>query len=318
MKSTNFAVSTIQRTLGIYVACIGLAWGMSGGSSAIGHFQHDEDVATESGQSVPVVAGNPAPDLPNVTLTTQDGRSVRVHDITGVTQAHIHTGTADGVGPVAVRIFGPVEGQDFNGLVAEGSFGADEIIDLTPEELNGLIHSDGAYLNVHTMANPPGEVRGQLVAVDDSNVVEEFFLVTASGSQQRDETVATDASCLASFRVKGENLKYKVKCFNIDGVTQVHLHLGSAQSLGAPVAFLFPIGEPTGPINGKMTRANGDKSSGSLRSGDLLNDLMGTAISDLVDFMRTDGVYLNVHTAANPPGEVRGQITVVETLAGGF
>jgi len=244
--------------------------------------------------------------------------TLQCFDITGVTQAHIHTGTADGVGPVAVRIFGPVEGQDFNGLVAEGSFGADEIIDLTPEELNGLVHSDGVYLNVHTTANPPGEVRGQLVAVDDSNVVEEFFLATASGSQQRDETVATDASCLASFRVKGENLKYKVKCFNIDGVTQVHLHLGSAQSLGAPVAFLFPIGEPTGPINGKMTRANGDKSSGSLRSGDLLNDLMGTAISDLVDFMRTDGVYLNVHTAANPPGEVRGQITVVETLAGGF
>ncbi|HHZ83826.1 MAG TPA: SCO family protein [Nitrospirales bacterium] len=81
MKSTNFAVSPIPRTLGIYVACIGLAWGMSGGSSAIGHFQHDEDVATESGQSVPVVAGNPAPDLPNVTLTTQDGRSVRVHDL---------------------------------------------------------------------------------------------------------------------------------------------------------------------------------------------------------------------------------------------
>ncbi|HIO22213.1 MAG TPA: hypothetical protein EYN18_07455, partial [Nitrospirales bacterium] len=49
-------MSPIPRTLGIYVACIGLAWGMSGGSSAIGHFQHDEDVATESGQSVPVVA----------------------------------------------------------------------------------------------------------------------------------------------------------------------------------------------------------------------------------------------------------------------
>ncbi len=238
-------------------------------------------------------------------------------NITGVTQAHIHTGGSDETGPVAAFLFGPVEESgETNGLLAEGSLGADDIIDLTPEELNDLIHNDGAYLNIHTAENPAGEVRGQLVAIDDANIVEEFFLSTATGSQTRPDAVETDASCLASFRVKGNTLKYKVKCFNIEGITQVHLHLGTAQSGGAPAAFLFPLGDPTGPVNGKIKRDTGDRSSGSLTAEDLLSGVAD--ISTLVDHMRSDGIYLNVHTVSNPPGEVRGQVTSVETLAGGF
>ncbi len=240
-------------------------------------------------------------------------------DITGVTQAHIHVAPANEPGPVAVFLFGPVEGTgEINGLLAEGSFGAGEIgLDLTPDDLNALMHNDGTYLNVHTMTNPAGEVRGQIVAIEDTNVVEEFFLATASGGQQRPETIDTDATCIASFRAKGENLKYKLKCFNIEGVVAAHIHLGSAQSSGGPVVFLF-AGGPTGEVNGLIRSDDGAKSSGTLRPGDLVLALMGATIADLVERMRTDGAYLNVHTSSNMAGEVRGQITVVETLAGGF
>ena len=261
-------------------------------------------------------------------------------DITGVTQAHIHVllEPDDPEGPVSVflccpqpsdpSLLGPILGTgDIDGLLGEGSFGADRIAHVTPEEFNDLMHNDGAYLNVHTAVNQPGEVRGQIVAIDDSNIVDEFFLATATGSQQRPDTVTTDASCIASFRVKGENLKYKLKCFNIEGVTQAHIHLSPAQSANNFVVFLFPFGNPTGPINGKIVgeRVNPDtgetfvaKSSGTLRSEDLINQLAGATIADLVEEMRKDNAYLNVHTNLNPPGEVRGQITVVETLAGGF
>ena len=81
MKNTNSVASPIPLKLGIYVACIGLAWILLGGSAAIGHLQHDEHVSTESGQSMPVVAGDPVPELPDVTLTTQDGQSVRLYDL---------------------------------------------------------------------------------------------------------------------------------------------------------------------------------------------------------------------------------------------
>lgn len=65
----------------MYVACIGLAWIVSGVSVAMGHLEHDGHVSAESGQSMPVVAGDPVPELPNTTLTTQDGQSVRLHDL---------------------------------------------------------------------------------------------------------------------------------------------------------------------------------------------------------------------------------------------
>lgn len=242
-------------------------------------------------------------------------------DITGVTAAHIHVGSADGTGGIAVSLFASVEATgDINGLLAEGSFGADDIgLDMTPDSLNTLMHEDGTYLNVHTAANLPGEVRGQIVAIGDANVVEEFFLATASGGQQRlAEPVDTDATCIASFRAKGENLKYKVKCFNIEGVILVHIHLGPAQSPGGVVATLFASAVPTGQVNGLIRSDDGAKSSGTLKSESLSGELLAAPISDLVERMRTDGAYLNVHTADNLEGEVRGQITVVETLAGGF
>ena len=244
--------------------------------------------------------------------------NLQCFDIVGVTQAHIHVAPSDAGGPLAAFLFGPVEGQDFNGLVAKGTLSEDDVIDMSIADLTDLMNNDGAYLNLHTTANPPGEVRGQIVGIDDNNIVDEFFLAIASGGQSRPDPVMTDATCIGSFRAKGENLKYKVKCFNIEGITQVHLHLGTAQSGGPFVAFAFPIGEPTGPVNGVIRRDNGDKSSGNLRPEDLVNDFEGAPIASLIERMRTDGVYLNVHTDGNPGGEVRGHITIVKTLAGGF
>jgi len=241
-------------------------------------------------------------------------------DTPGVVQVHLHVGPSDGTGPLAAFLFGPLEeGQDFNGIVAQDTLSEDELNELSLDELIGLFENDGIYLNVHTEGNPPGEVRGQIVDIPDANIVDEFFLTVGSGGQMRGPNpVTTDATCSASLRAKGSNLKYKVKCYNIEGITQVHLHLATAQANGPVGAFLFPFGEPTGQVNGIIRRDNGDKSAGTLKSSDLLNTIEGAPISDFIELMRTDGVYLVVHTEAEPPGEVRGQITLVGTLAGGF
>ena len=81
MKSTNSNASSITLTLGIYTACIGFSLVISGGSVAIGYLQHDEDILIKAGQSMPVAGAEPLPDLPDVTLTTQDGQAVRFHDL---------------------------------------------------------------------------------------------------------------------------------------------------------------------------------------------------------------------------------------------
>lgn len=75
-----------------------------------------------------------------------------------VTAAHVHTGTADTTGDVLINIF---------------PFTTTQLITDTPLTLSGVftgfdegtLLSDGYYINVHTEANPAGEVRAQISVV---------------------------------------------------------------------------------------------------------------------------------------------------------
>jgi hypothetical protein len=97
-----------------------------------------------------------------------------VANIDGVVQSHIHCG-AEGVnGPVVVFLFGPVPaGVTHNGLLAAGTATAADLIPLpdSPECPGGIadfddllakIRSGDAYVNVHSLEFPAGEIRGQL------------------------------------------------------------------------------------------------------------------------------------------------------------
>ncbi len=93
-------------------------------------------------------------------------------NIDGVVQAHIHCGAADVNGPVVVFLFGPnPSGVDVNGVLSEGTITSANVI--TPSEvcpggianfhdLIAKMRSGDAYVNVHTVTHPMGEIRGQL------------------------------------------------------------------------------------------------------------------------------------------------------------
>lgn len=101
-----------------------------------------------------------------------------VANILDVTQSHIHCG-AEGVnGPVVVFLYPPgpppvlIAGRS-DGVLAEGTFTNANIIPRPDSEacpggvanlddLIAKIQSGDAYVNVHTVAWPGGEVRGQL------------------------------------------------------------------------------------------------------------------------------------------------------------
>jgi hypothetical protein len=99
-----------------------------------------------------------------------------VLDGVAVTQAHLHCGAAGQNGPVVVFLFGFIPGGfDVDGQIARftltdanvAAVGADcvptigmeinNLADLLDATRDGLI-----YANVHTVANPGGEIRGQL------------------------------------------------------------------------------------------------------------------------------------------------------------
>ena len=87
-----------------------------------------------------------------------------------VTQAHIHIGPAGANGPVVVFLFGLVPGGvTQNGVLAEGTITAANLIprpaigfDGTMAGLLSAMRSGNAYVNVHTVARPGGEIRAQI------------------------------------------------------------------------------------------------------------------------------------------------------------
>ncbi len=89
--------------------------------------------------------------------------SIEVSAIVGVFAAHIHSGTADVNGPIVVPLFSsdPATGM-VDGTLVTGSFTAADVADMTFEELLAAMRTGATYVNVHTVANPPGEIRGQV------------------------------------------------------------------------------------------------------------------------------------------------------------
>ena len=93
---------------------------------------------------------------------------VTVSGIQNVTAAHIHVGSSAVPGPIAVNL--NPNTSVTTGVLAEGEFDASDILALqqgaspiTMDSLRVLLRAGLTYVNVHTVANPGGEIRGQLL-----------------------------------------------------------------------------------------------------------------------------------------------------------
>jgi hypothetical protein len=93
---------------------------------------------------------------------------LNVHDIEGVTQAHIHYGLPNENGPVVAFLFGLVAPTDeIDGRLSDGTITEDNLLDLFVGDFAGFaeaLRSGMLYVNVHTDVNPSGEIRGQIGA----------------------------------------------------------------------------------------------------------------------------------------------------------
>jgi CHRD domain len=192
-------------------------------------------------------------------------------ELTGftATAAHLHAGAAGVNGDKLIVL------QDHGG---HGHFEVPANTKLTAAQIDSL-RAGGLYLNVHSAANPNGEVRGQ--------IARRVIVANAGGTQ---EVPANNSAASAKGIVvydpltRGTEARLVVAAMD---ATVAHIHLAAAGS--------------NGPIAVALTRSATDPAAWASAT-----DLKLTAEQALA--LLSDGLYFNAHSATFDKGEVRGQI----------
>lgn len=120
-------------------------------------------------------------------------------------------------------------------------------------------------------------------------------------------TSATRGGFALDFNVRLAVARYWIGVNNGVDITAAHIHCGKAGRNGPVVATLYG-GPPLAAISGRLH-------AGNIRNANIAanactpvigRDIMNVA--DLLEAATNGELYVNVHSAANPGGEVRGQI----------
>jgi hypothetical protein len=187
---------------------------------------------------------------------------VRTTGLSGApTAAHIHTGAAGTNGGVTV---------DFGAASAT-------ITGTRPITSVGDLEGGRWYANVHTAANPGGEVRGQILRPG-----EQLYIGRMTGAQEVPPVTTTSTGSTAVILgADRDRLTYDGAVTGFTP-TMAHLHEGAMGATGGVVV--------TFDVTGMAFR--------------------GTAMPSaaVITALTAGNLYANAHSAANPGGEVRGQM----------
>jgi hypothetical protein len=112
------------------------------------------------------------------------------------------------------------------------------------------------------------------------------------------ETPATDSkgSGHAKLTVGEHKLRYEIDVSDLSGpATMAHIHIGQMGKAGPPIV-TFPV---KASASGKIADGTVDLNAGMAK---------GVSADSLMVLLNNGSAYINVHTAAHPGGEIRGQI----------
>lgn len=196
-----------------------------------------------------------------------------------ITGSHLHLGALGKSGEVIKDL--QVEGTTITGSWKR----TDAAQAFTQARLDSLLKGE-IYLNVHTEQNPNGEIRGQLLANHA-----QVYPIALSGSAEV-PPVTTNASGVAwaQLNPEGTELKLSGWVYGLSGAaTGAHLHKGAKGKSGEVLKDVTVTGSEL-----SMTWARTDASN--------------PFTPGVLDLLAKGELYLNVHTAANPNGEIRGQV----------
>lgn len=114
----------------------------------------------------------------------------------------------------------------------------------------------------------------------------------------------TKARGTAKFRLSadGRTLHYQVDAFDVDAVSQIHIHLGEDATTPEGVHYHLPPDEGHGHTIAfllnfapKGIEANGTVAQGKITAADLSGPFRGQPLQILVDHMNKGWTYVNVH-----------------------
>jgi hypothetical protein len=206
--------------------------------------------------------------------------TVQWRDLSGpVTVGHVHTGAFGSNGAVVCNLSPPT--------VVSGSV-VDFLCNFSFAQI-GVLRRGGFYVNLHTSANPGGEIRGQILPRP--------ALVARLNSAQQVPANAGIGKGLGFIQINDASGDAFVNLTwtGLSGpATSGHLHFGEIGVNGAVVCDLAPIAAAAGEV----TDARCVLSPGQITA---LKNGLG---------------YFDIHTTANPGGEIRGQINA--SLRDGF
>jgi hypothetical protein len=146
---------------------------------------------------------------------------------------------------------------------------------------------------------------------------ESQFSAKLTGASQLPEPTTSKATGEMKLLVSadGKKISYTLTVENLRNPSASDLHLGPETANGPSVVKLFPA-------RGGATRkgdVSGVLAEGTITADDLVGPLLGSPLADLIEQIRDNNTYVNIHTNDGTPpansgpgdynlGEIRGQI----------
>jgi hypothetical protein len=134
-------------------------------------------------------------------------------------------------------------------------------------------------------------------------VAEADFEAGLTGAAERPDPVVTNATGSAFFDVDGTTVRFRVEVENIQNVTLAHIHVGTAAVAGPIVVELFNAAGTPRSFTSRAVLAEATFTQADIQAASGI-----TTLDALLTAMAAGTTYVNVHTTANPGGEIRGQI----------
>ena len=141
-------------------------------------------------------------------------------------------------------------------------------------------------------------------ATADTHFPESVFDTQLSGDNEI-PAVNSGGSGYAALTLSedGSSIDYRLYVHDLDDVIQAHVHVGAATENGPVAVFLFGPADPPVASDGLLAE-------GTITEADLTATagVFDGSMAQFIQLMEDGETYVNVHTAAHPSGEIRGQI----------